>query len=72
MKRKPEGKQRRSKEVSKAGRSKERGFRKEEEEIPVLMRLWETPVPIPNTKVKTQAADGTILETIWESRWVPD
>ena len=22
--------------------------------------------------VKTQAADGTILETIWESRWVPD
>ena len=34
--------------------------------------MWETPVPIPNTKVKTQAADGTILETIWESRWVPD
>ena len=22
--------------------------------------------------VKTQAADGTILETIWESRWLPD
>ena len=38
----------------------------------VLMRLWETPVPIPNTTVKTQAADGTILETVWESRWVPD
>ena len=31
-----------------------------------------TPVPIPNTMVKTQAADGTILETIWESRWLPD
>ena len=34
--------------------------------------MWETPVPIPNTTVKTHAADGTILETIWESRWVPD
>ena len=36
------------------------------------MRLGETPVPIPNTMVKTQAADGTILETIWENRWLPD
>ena len=36
------------------------------------MRLWETPVPIPNTTVKTQAADGTALETVWESRWTPD
>ena len=40
--------------------------------IPVAMRLGETPVPIPNTMVKTQAADGTILETVWESRWLPD
>ena len=31
-----------------------------------------TPVPIPNTMVKTQAADGTALETVWESRWLPD
>ena len=38
----------------------------------VTMRLWETPVPIPNTTVKTQAADGTALETVWESRWMPD
>ena len=30
-----------------------------------------TPVPIPNTMVKPQAADGTILETVWESRWLP-
>ena len=36
------------------------------------MRLRETPVPIPNTRVKAQAADGTMLETAWESRWVPD
>ena len=36
------------------------------------MRLGETPVPIPNTMVKTQAADGTTLETMWESRWPPD
>ena len=35
------------------------------------MRLGDTPVPIPNTMVKTQSADGTILETIWESRWMP-
>ena len=37
----------------------------------VVMRLWETPVPIPNTTVKTYAADGTALETVWESRWLP-
>ena len=30
-----------------------------------------TPVPIPNTMVKTQAADGTALVTVWESRWPP-
>ena len=34
--------------------------------------MWETPVPIPNTMVKTQAADGTMLETVWESRWLPE
>ena len=36
------------------------------------MRLGDTPVLIPNTMVKTQAADGTILETVWKSRWLPD
>ena len=36
------------------------------------MRLGDTPVPIPNTMVKTQAADDTALETMWESRWLPD
>ena len=35
------------------------------------MRFGETPVPIPNTMVKTKAADGTALETVWESRWLP-
>ena len=35
------------------------------------MRFWETPVHIPNTMVKTKAADGTMLETAWESRWLP-
>ena len=38
----------------------------------VAMRLRETPVPIPNTMVKTQAADGTLLETARESRWLPE
>ncbi len=28
----------------------------------------ETPVPIPNTVVKTLKVDGTMLETAWESR----
>ena len=37
----------------------------------VAMRLGETPVPIPNTMVKPQTADGTALETVWESRWPP-
>ena len=36
------------------------------------MRLGDTPVPIPNTTVKTRAADGTMLETAWESRRLPD
>ena len=34
--------------------------------------MGDTPVLIPNTMVKTQAADGTILETVWERRRLPD
>ena len=30
-----------------------------------------TPVPIPNTKVKLQYADGTAGEALWESRLSP-
>ena len=40
--------------------------------FPVAMRWGDTPVLIPNTMVKTLAADGTMLETAWESRWLPD
>ena len=40
--------------------------------ILVAMRYGVTPVLIPNTLVKTIAADGTMLETAWESRWLPD
>ncbi len=40
--------------------------------ILVAMRLWDTPVPIPNTMVKARTADGTTLATVWESRWPPD
>ena len=36
------------------------------------MRLGVTPVPIPNTTVKPQAAESTTLETTWEARWLPD
>ena len=42
------------------------------EKFPVAMRFGDTPVPIPNTTVKTEAADDTMLETAWESRWLPD
>ena len=38
----------------------------------VPIRPGDTPVPIPNTMVKTGAADGTMLATVWESRRVPD
>ena len=37
----------------------------------VSMRPGDTPVPIPNTMVKPRSADGTILETVWESRRMP-
>ena len=40
--------------------------------ILVAIRPGETPVPIPNTMVKTRTADGTVLETIRESRWLPE
>ena len=36
-----------------------------------MMRLGDTPVPIPNTTVKTQAVDGTWWAAAWESRWLP-
>ena len=45
---------------------------KKVKKFPVAMRLGATPVPIPNTMVKPQTADGTMLETAWESRWLPD
>ncbi len=41
-------------------------------EFPVAMRFGVTPVPIPNTTVKTKAAESTILATVWEDRWLPD
>ena len=40
--------------------------------FPVAMRPWDTPVPIPNTMVKTRAADNTWLETAREDRRLPD
>ena len=40
--------------------------------VPVSIRVGDTPVPIPNTTVKTWAAESTILVTVWEDRWLPD
>src|SRR4029078_2202166 len=34
-------------------------------------RIRVTPVPIPNTEVKPDTADGTAWETVWESRSLP-
>ena len=36
------------------------------------MRFRATPVNIPNTAVKPETADGTMLGTAWESRWLPE
>ena len=35
-------------------------------------RVWVTPVPIPNTEVKPDSADGTWVDSPWESRSPPD
>ena len=45
---------------------------KEWQDFLVAMRSGVTPVPISNTMVKTWTADGTALETVWESRWPPN
>ena len=41
-------------------------------EFLVAMGLGVTPVPIPNTMVKTWAAENTILVTVWKDRWLPN
>ena len=37
----------------------------------VVISVGATPVPIPNTEVKTYCADGTVWATAWESRAPP-
>ena len=39
--------------------------------FPVAIRLRVTPVPIPNTTVKTHTAEDTTLVTMWQNRWLP-
>ena len=39
---------------------------------PVAMRKGATPVPIPNTTVKTHTAENTWREVSREGRWLPD
>ena len=39
--------------------------------ISVAIRIGETPVPIPNTMVKTYPAENTAWATVWEGRWLP-
>ena len=45
---------------------------RQKKKLRVAMRAGDTPVPIPNTTVKTGTADGTCLETDRESRWLRD
>ena len=33
--------------------------------------MWDPPVLIPNTEVKPHRADGTVRDTVWESRSLP-
>ena len=40
--------------------------------FPVVLRNWETLIPIPNMTVKTFTADGTWWATARESRWLPE
>ena len=40
--------------------------------FPVAIRFGATPVPIPNTMVKTEAADNTVLATVWKDRRLPE
>ena len=35
------------------------------------MKVSKHPFNIPNTMVKTKAAEGTTLETAWKYRWLP-
>ena len=46
-------------------------IKEDNEALLVAMRPGATPVPIPNTMVKTGTADDTALATVWESRWLP-
>ena len=40
--------------------------------LSVAIRIGETPVPIPNTMVKTYPAENTAWATVWEGRWLPN
>ncbi len=46
-------------------------FNNRENNFPGDYRERATPVPIPNTEVKTLIADGTARGTLWESRTLP-
>ena len=52
-------------------RSTERSSHEKQQTLLVAMRPGETPVPIPNTTVKTRAAETTMPETVWKDRRPP-
>ena len=61
-----------SQTADRLSKAKERQGMRHQRRLLVAMRLGDTPVPIPNTTVKAQTADDTILVTVWQNRWLPD
>src|SRR5882672_10783563 len=51
--------------------SRARSFEPQADKYAGGHRIRVTPVPIPNTEVKPDTADGTAWETVWESRSLP-
>src|SRR5882672_7340367 len=51
--------------------SRARSFEPQADKYAGGHRIRVTPVPIPNTEVKPDTADGTARETVWESRSLP-
>ena len=60
-------------EREREGEKKKRGERREEtlKSFVGVLSGGDTPVPIPNTEVKSSSGDGTAGEPLWESSSMP-
>src|SRR6267154_1783155 len=57
--------------LSSEARTASEGGRPQADKFAGGHRIRVPPVPIPNTEVKPDTADGTVWETVWESRSLP-